>query len=104
MEKLVRDKIPDIIKANGQVPVVRTAYTDEEYAAYLKKKLLEEIEEFYCARDNLHRVEEMADLLEVINAIMGFYGLAAEEVELLRQKKFAQRGGFSKRIIWSDEK
>lgn len=104
MEKLVRDKIPQIIKSKGEIPIIRIASSDSEYTIHLKDKLFEEIEELYLSKNRLHMVEEMADIMEVINTIMSFYNLSTIEVEQARKKKLAERGGFSKRIIWSDGK
>ncbi|MDR1071887.1 MAG: nucleoside triphosphate pyrophosphohydrolase [Rickettsiales bacterium] len=102
MEKLVRDLIPDIIRAKGEECVVRVAASDQEYADFLNVKLGEEIGEFYSAADAGHRVEEMADVMEVIRAVMKFYGIDANEVERIREDKLKKRGGFEKRIIWKD--
>ena len=102
MEKLVRDKIPGIIRANGEEAIVRTAASDEEYALRLKEKLSEEIAEFYAAPDRAHMVEEMADVAEVLRAIAKFYELPEAEVERARIEKLRKRGGFENRIVWSD--
>jgi predicted house-cleaning noncanonical NTP pyrophosphatase (MazG superfamily) len=93
-KKLVRDKIPDIIKASGSTPVTRTL-NDEEYLDALRKKLVEEASE---ARDN-PIVEELADIKEVIMTISKVKGYTAEEIEEARLAKFKKRGGFDKRIF-----
>jgi predicted house-cleaning noncanonical NTP pyrophosphatase (MazG superfamily) len=94
--KLVRDKIPQIIRAKGQEPVVYTADTDE-YNSRLRDKLREEVEE-YLASDNDR--EELADILEVLYALAVQTGTDQEQLEKLRAAKAEKRGGFADRIIW----
>ena len=95
--KLVRDKIPQIIRSNGQEPVIYTAST-EEYGNRLRDKLREEVEEF-LASDN--DPEELADILEVLYALAGQTGTDQQQLEKLRVAKAKKRGGFADRIIWS---
>ena len=64
MGKLVRDKIPQIIIADGRTPIVRTL-SDEEYLSELDRKLNEEVAEYQADKS----LEEMADVLEVLLAI-----------------------------------
>jgi predicted house-cleaning noncanonical NTP pyrophosphatase (MazG superfamily) len=95
--KLVRDKIPDIIRAEGREPVIRVA-GHEEYAVRLRDKLREEVEEFLSSDDD---PEELADILEVLHALARQLGIGPEKVEELRAAKAAERGGFADRVIWS---
>jgi predicted house-cleaning noncanonical NTP pyrophosphatase (MazG superfamily) len=95
--KLVRDKIPQIIMSKGLEPVIYTANT-EEYAARLRDKLREEVEEF-LASDN--DPEELADILEVLYALAEQAGADRQQLEKLRAVKAWERGGFAGRIIWS---
>ena len=92
--KLVRDKIPEIIKNKGIVPITHIA-SDDEYWKKLKEKLQEEVDEF-MKDDN---AEELADILEVINAICDLKKINKKELELLRKKKVKERGGFKEKII-----
>jgi len=92
--KLVRDKIPDIIKKKGGKAIVHIA-TDKEFWIKLKEKLDEEIKEFNKAES----VEEMADILEVLNAIIRFKRFNTKTLETVRLKKLKERGGFKKKII-----
>lgn len=92
--KLVRDKIPEVIKAKGQTPVWHVA-DEDEYWMKLKAKLAEETGEF--VRDE--SVNEVADVLEVIDAIIAYKKFDRAEIEQAKRKKFAERGGFAKRII-----
>ena len=93
--KLVRDLIPDIIIKSRKKPNTRTTKNDEEFSKFLGSKLLEEIQE-YIASSNL---EELADILEVIYAILDLRKITFEELEILRIKKKHERGSFTKRVI-----
>jgi predicted house-cleaning noncanonical NTP pyrophosphatase (MazG superfamily) len=95
--KLVRDKIPQIIRSKGLDPVVWTA-SAEEYGIRLRDKLQEEVAEF-IASDN--DPEELADILEVLYALAEEVGTDPQELEKLWAVKAAERGGFAERIIWS---
>ena len=91
--KLVRDKIIDIILANGEKPIYHTL-SDEEYLDELHKKLFEEANEF-VEEDS---PEELADLLEVVYAIAKHKNINMEDVEKERVKKREKRGGFEDKI------
>lgn len=92
--KLVRDKIPEIIENTG-----KTAYchilTEEEYLSELDKKLNEECAEYQADKS----LEELADMLEVIYAIAEARGYSLEELENVRAEKAIKRGGFKDRIF-----
>ena len=85
-EKLVRDKIPEIIKGDEKVPITHVA-EDEEYWEKLKEKLKEEVDEFLEKSNE----EELADVLEVVNAICGFKNFDKGGLEELRKEK-AEKG------------
>lgn len=92
-DKLVRDKIPEIIKNSNRVPECRILDEDQEYLRYLIKKLQEEVLEFTenpC-------VEELADIKEVIDAISEIEGF--EGVVRVQEKKREERGGFGGKVL-----
>lgn len=91
--KLVRDKIPDIIRANGEVPITRIL-KDKEYLRELVRKLKEETAEF----ESEPSIEELADIKEVVIAIREAMGVSASEMEDVRRQKAALNGRFKKRI------
>lgn len=95
--KLVRDKIPQIIRSKGLEPIVYVAGV-EEYGARLRDKLTEEVGEFLVSDNDL---EELADILEVLYALAEHIGTDREQLEKLRAAKVEERGGFADRIIWS---
>lgn len=92
--KLVRDRIPEIIAKDGQKAVTRIL-DDEEYKVYLEKKLDEEVAEFHESKS----MEELADILEVVSAICRAYGYSTEALYARRIKKFVERGGFTQKIL-----
>ena len=93
--KLVRDRIPDIIHDSGKYPVVRAVLSDEEYLTLLDEKLREEMLEY----QNDHNIEELADLLEVIYAAAAAMGYTAEQLDAVREAKAAERGRFVNRCF-----
>lgn len=97
--KLVRDKIPEIIKSKAATPITHVA-SDEEYRQKLKEKLQEEVDEF-LEDDN---EEELADILEVIYAFCDLYGFDKDQLEQLRRNKAEKRGGFREKIILDETK
>lgn len=93
-QKLVRDHIPEIIEADGKTCVCETL-SDEDYLSLLDQKLNEELAEYQESKS----LEELADLLEVIRAVVKARGWTLEELEQVRAKKAAKRGGFEKKIL-----
>lgn len=92
--KLVRDKIPEIIQNAGKEPVVRMAEQDE-YQSLLMKKLQEETYEYLSSGN----VEEIADIVEVIKAILDSQGLNWSQLDKLMAKKAEARGRFQNRTV-----
>lgn len=93
--KLVRDRIPEIIRGAGEEPMVRVADPDE-YRELLRVKLIEEVEEFLDSDDPA----ELADVLEVLLAVAAELGVDRHQLEQLRAAKLRERGGFADRVVW----
>ncbi|MEV6417390.1 nucleoside triphosphate pyrophosphohydrolase [Kribbella sp. NPDC051718] len=96
--KLVRDRIPDLIRANGEDPITYVA-APAEYRQRLRDKLLEEVDEFLTA-DSTAAVEELADVLEVVYALAADLGTDRPTLEQIREAKATERGAFTNRLIW----
>lgn len=92
--KLVRDNIIERIEAKGEKAVFHIA-DEAEYWAKLKEKLREEVEEFLEAES----IEELADVAEVLNAMMTHKDFTKEALATEQRKKAEERGAFEKRII-----
>ena len=92
--KLVRDRIPEIIEADSKRCVCETLSQDQ-YIAMLDAKLNEELEEYQQSKS----LEELADLLEVMGAVVRARGYSWEQLTDIRKKKKEERGGFEKRIL-----
>jgi predicted house-cleaning noncanonical NTP pyrophosphatase (MazG superfamily) len=93
--KLVRDRIPEIIREQGREPIVRTIQGAELFEA-LVAKVAEEAEELRLSVGRADQMEELADLLEVVNAIARHLGIELSEVEAVAGTKRTRRGGFTK--------
>lgn len=93
-DKLVRDRIPEIIGSQGRSCDTRIVFGDEFYA-YLDRKLDEEVSEFRRDRN----LEELADIMEVIYGLAECLGHTEIELNALRSRKRDERGGFSRGIV-----
>lgn len=95
--KLVRDRIPEIIKAKGEEPITRELSLDE-FKFALETKLKEECQEVITASGK-DRIEEIADTLEVLEALAKLEGATLEDVITVADKKCTMRGAFDERIF-----
>lgn len=93
-DKLVRDRIPEFIESDGKTCVTETL-SDARYLEMLDAKLNEELAEYQESKS----LEELADLLEVLRAVVRARGWTWEDLEQVRQEKAAKRGGFEKKIL-----
>ncbi len=92
--KLVRDKIPEIIEQDGMKCTVRVL-NDEEYLEALDAKMDEELAEYHKDQN----VEELADLLEVLYAAAEARGFTKDELEAVRERKAEKRGQFKEKLF-----
>lgn len=92
--KLVRDNIPEIIERSGKRCTTETL-SENDYLRMVDAKLDEELAEYHKDQN----IEELADLLEVIQAAAIARGYTLEDLERVRAEKAEKRGGFSKRIL-----
>ena len=92
--KLVRDRIPEIIEAQGN-SCVTEVLSNEAYLRMLDAKLDEELAEYHQDQN----LEELADLLEVIFAAAEARGYTREQLEQIRAKKVEERGGFAQKLL-----
>ena len=95
--KLVRDNIPNIIKNKGEEPVIRIL-DDDEYKIELEKKLYEEYQEVISA-SGVDRLEELADMLEVIIALAKLENNDLNDIIKIADEKNIKRGAFEDRIF-----
>ncbi len=93
-DKLVRDRIPDVIRENGETPITRTV-SGEEYGRRLREKLTEEVTEYLEDGDP----DELADVLEVVYALGEHDGLSAETLHERREAKARERGRFADGVV-----
>lgn len=92
--KLVRDNIPEIIRNNNETPIIKTLSNDE-YLRELKAKLQEEVDEF-LESDN---IAELADILEVVDALSAANNSSLNEVMDIKMRKAKKNGKFENKIF-----
>jgi len=95
--KLIRDRIPEIIMGEGGVPEV-SKLSDADYQNALKVKMSEEAKELLDAQTKVEVLNELVDIHELIRAIAANYGLSMAELEKKLQEKKQERGGFEKKL------
>lgn len=93
--KLVRDKIPEIIAGDNEKICLTRVMQDEEYLQRLNRKLQEEVNEYIESGE----IEELADLEEVLRAILDFKNVSYEKFEKIRKTKVDERGAFKRKIL-----
>lgn len=92
--KLVRDNIPEIIRNNNETPITKTL-NNEEYLRALKAKLQEEVDEFLESND----IAELADILEVVDALSAANNSSLNEVMDIKIRKAKKNGKFENKIF-----
>ena len=96
--KLVRDRIPEIISNKGEQPITHIL-NDEEYKSELEKKLLEEYNEVIETTNSTDRIEELGDMVEIIKALASLEDKTIEDVLEVAKQKAIKRGGFEEKIF-----
>ncbi len=99
--KLVRDKILEIIEADGLAYNARILESSE-LLKEVKAKMIEEAKEFHAADIAHESVEELADILELVHTAINALDISYEELEAIRKQKKTKRGGFEKAIYLID--
>jgi predicted house-cleaning noncanonical NTP pyrophosphatase (MazG superfamily) len=97
VEKLIRDRLPEIMRAAG-LAVFERSLDDQAFVAALKDKLVEETAEALAADSAEDLLGELADVMEVVLALGAAHGFSAAEVEARRLAKRRERGGFDARV------
>lgn len=92
--KLVRDRIPEIIASNGETAITKVL-TREQFKTSINKKLVEEVQEFLSSGS----VEELVDIFQVILAILEEQGIPFEEFDAMRKQKAFANGEFKKKVF-----
>lgn len=93
--KLIRDKIPEIIMAEGKKPNIHVL-DEKDYLEALERKLIEEVQEMRQGEDPKM---EIADIYEVLDALINARGFSRDEILEIQKKKREERGGFEKRLF-----
>ena len=96
--KLIRDKIPEIIKKDNAVPKI-SELNDKEFKIALKEKLVEEAKELQGAKTDEEILNELSDVLQLIESIALNNNLSITQVEKQKEKKKQERGGFDKKLF-----
>ena len=97
--KLVRDKIPQVIKETGKSAKFRKIEKDDEFRLFLEKKLKEEVKEYLIASDSA-KLEELYDIVEVCMTIAKkFYKKGERDFMVGKSEKYLQHGGFDEKIV-----
>ena len=98
VDKLVGDKVPDMIKAEGNVPIIHIA-TGNEYTIRLRRKLSEEVDALLRVKTPDQLDEKIGDVLEVLRSYAQLGGRDMKTIEAKRQAKYTTHGGFSRGIV-----
>lgn len=96
--KLIRDRIPEIVKKAGWVPKVRIL-RKSEFLSAVKKKVFEEARELIQSKDKRGVLDEIVDIQELLNVLVLEMGIGKQEVQKLQAIKRKKRGGFKKRLF-----
>lgn len=103
--KLIRDNIPDKIRGKGEECEVRQITDESEFEQELLKKVKEEASALAMVRTKAEFLDELADLMEVLDALKELLAVSPEEVRATRVENQQKKGGFKKRYFlhWSSD-
>lgn len=103
--KLVRDRIPEIMTERGRAFEIQTLATDADFSAALLQKIGEEASEVQATTSRDELIKELADLAEVVKALCALKGIETVELEQVRVHRAHDRGSFSKRLllVWGEK-
>jgi predicted house-cleaning noncanonical NTP pyrophosphatase (MazG superfamily) len=96
--KLIRDKIPEIIEKDNAIPKV-SVLDDEKFAIALKEKLIEEAKELLNAKTQEEILNELSDVLQLVESIATNNNVSIAEIEKQKLAKKEKRGGFEKKLF-----
>jgi len=101
-DKLVRDRIPEIIRESGST-CATGSFGPDEFRRALREKLVQEAREAADAADG-DLLTELADIAEVLDALLAAHGLTHEDVRTMQNRRRAERGGFTQRVrlLWTE--
>ncbi len=100
--KLIRDRIPEIIKEAGWIPTIRTL-RKSEFLDTVKKKIREEAKELIRAKSEKGIMDEIVDIQELVDVLIKEVGMTKPKIEKLQIAKRTKRGGFKKRLFLIEE-
>lgn len=103
MKKLIRDKIPEIVEANGRKLNFHVAY-EYEMPFYSLEKVKEELQEVIASVDRRELLEEIADLYEALDKYVESMDFSRMEVDKAREEKIKKAGAFNNNYILTKEK
>lgn len=93
-DKLVRDKIPDIITKASKDPKIEILYDDDEFHEALAQKIIEEGNEYLETKE----LQELADILEILEALLKIHKISMGDIKKIQNEKKEKRGVFNQRI------
>ena len=100
-EKLIRDKIPEIIKKDNAIPKI-SILSQKKFIKELKRKIFEEAEELKTAKNKDEIINELADISEILLTIAKTEKINWKRIEQKRKMKFKERGGFKKKLFLNE--
>ena len=104
LPKLIRDKIPELIKTNENKTARTRRLDTDEFVKYAVRKLLEESGEMIEHNDDEELKRDLADIIELVEEIILAKNFSKDEIEKLRDEKRNRVGGFSKRLLFLGKK